>query len=282
MTGRIPARGAILVAVLAAMVAMAVVAATASAAVQEVVYDNIPSALPGNFASYGNQAYSMSEFGGQVEFAGTARKNPRVTVTMSSWACQEGGVYQDTCETPKANKKFKWPVTLNIYDVGANGTVGEKIGPSITKTFAMPYRPSEDDSECVAKGYEAGTWYDATTNACYHGKAFTITFPTAHIELRGKEIISVSYDTSSHGPNPVGTAACDSTSGGCFYDSLNVAIAEPGEDTLTLGAQPSSDLYVNSTDASMFCEGGTAGSFGAASCASFWEGAQPLIEVSAK
>src|ERR1700686_4504252 len=69
----------------------------------EVVYNNIPSPLPGNFASFGNEAYSLSEFGGLIELAGTPRKNPKVTVAMSSWACQSGGVYQDTCETPKPN-----------------------------------------------------------------------------------------------------------------------------------------------------------------------------------
>jgi hypothetical protein len=62
------------------MLAMtAVLAATAgvASAEQEVIYNNIPGTMPGNFASYGNEAYSMSEFGGLVEFAGTARKTRR-------------------------------------------------------------------------------------------------------------------------------------------------------------------------------------------------------------
>lgn len=281
MTGRIPVRLAtLLVALMATVGALAYGAAAAGA--MELVYDNVPSPLPGNFASYGNEAYSMQQYGGEVEFAGAARKNPTVTVVMSSWACQSGGVYQDTCETAKPSKKFKWPITLNINDVEADGSVGAKVGPSITKTFAMPYRPTRDDAECVAKGYAAGTWYDPATNACYHGMAFPITFKT-HLELRQREILSVSYNTSTHGPSPVGLgAACRSTSGGCYYDSLNVAVAEPGEHTLTVGVQPTTANYVNSTYSAMFCEGGTAGTFGPASCSAFWEGVQPIFAVSAK
>ncbi len=74
-------------ALIATLGALAVGAAGAGAS--EVVYDNIPSPLPGNF----------------VSLTGAARKNPNVTVVMSTWACQSGGVYQDTCETAKPSKK---------------------------------------------------------------------------------------------------------------------------------------------------------------------------------
>lgn len=270
--------------------AMAGGAATASAS--EVVYDNIPASLPGNFVSYGNQAYSMSEFGGLVELAGTARKDPTVTVVMSTWACQSGGVYQDTCETPKPNKKFKWPITVGFYDVGPNNTLGPKVA-SFTRSFKLPYRPTKDDATCVAKGYEAGTWYDAATGKCSHGMAFAIQFKPAKIELRQKAIVTVSYDTSTHGPAPVGPAACESTSGGCYYDSLNVAVTEPSEGTLTVGHDPTNDLFLNSTYSAMYCGSATPlGTFGATepiegACAanSPWEteaGIQPAISISAK
>jgi len=268
--------------------AMSAGAANAS----EVVYNNIPSPLPGNFASFGNEAYSLSEFGGLIELAGAARKNPKVTVAMSSWACQSGGVYQDTCETPKPNRKFKWPITLNLYDVGPGNTVGAKIG-SVTRTFSLPYRPSKNDPVCVAKGYEAGTWYDAATNHCYHGMAFAITFKPVHVELRQQAIVTVSYNTTNHGPTPVGPAACSSTSGGCYYDSLNVAITEPSEGTLSLGSQPTKALYLSSTWPAMYCGSSTpVGSFGPTApiegaCASgspyeTEEGIQPAISVSAR
>ncbi|MDE2588961.1 MAG: hypothetical protein KGL95_04780, partial [Patescibacteria group bacterium] len=48
-----------------------------------VIYNNIPTPLPGNLPSEAFEAQSASEFGGQIAFAGTARQNPTVTVTMS-------------------------------------------------------------------------------------------------------------------------------------------------------------------------------------------------------
>ncbi len=280
MTGRTPARIATLLAALLA--AIGAIAATAGAAsASEVVYDNIPGPLPGNFASYGNEAYSMQELGGEIELAGAARRNPKVTVVMSTWACQSGGVYQDTCETAKPKKKFRWPITLNLYDVGPGNTLGPKIG-STTKTFAMPYRPTRTETVCEEHGSEPGEWYDASAGRCFHGMAFAITFKMVHVELRQKAIVTVSYDTTDHGPAPVGPAACNTSSGGCYYDSLNVAIAEPSEHTLSLGAQPTEEVFVNSDYPEMFCDGGTEGTLGPANCPAFWEGAQPVIEVSAR
>ncbi len=176
---------------LAATVSVTVFAVAVSAASASVIYNNIPSPLPGNLASFGNEAYSMAEFGGMVEFASPGQKHQTVTVGMSTWACQFGSVYPNTCETPKPQKKFKWPLTLNVYEVGPGNSVGAKLA-TVTKTFSMPYRPTRDTTgTCVGKGSEAGTWYDATTNACYHGMAFPITFKRLHLETRKKEIISV-------------------------------------------------------------------------------------------
>src|ERR1017187_5121824 len=90
VTGTIPKTAAKLSAmILAATALLAVVAGTAGA---EVVYNNVPSSLPGNFASIGFGATSSSEFGGQVRLAGKARKHPTVTVVMSSWGCLTGNV----------------------------------------------------------------------------------------------------------------------------------------------------------------------------------------------
>jgi hypothetical protein len=280
----------LLLAAIAAVSVFAVAVSTASAAV---VYNNIPSPLPGNLASFGNEAYSMSEFGGMVEFASPGQKHQTVTVAMSTWACQYGNVYPDTCETPKPTKKFKWPLTLNVYEVGAGNSVGAKLA-TITKTFRLPYRPTRDTTgTCVAKGYEAGTWYDSTTNACYHGMAFPITFKKLHLETRKKEIISVSYNTTDHGPAPVGPTACNSTVAGCYYDSLNIGIIEPAEGAPSAGSDPTNALYINTTYEQMYCGSSTpVGTFGPTapiegSCAagSPYEteaGIQPALSVSAE
>jgi hypothetical protein len=278
----------------ALLVAVAAIATTAGAAnAQEVVYQNIPNTLPGNFASFGNEAYSMQEFGGMIQVANPGHRKQTVTVAMSSWACQTGTWFEKTCETTEPQKKFKWPITLNIYEVGPGDSVGAKLATA-TKIFKMPYRPSRDP-KCGSppyEQYEKGTWFDAAENRCYHGLAFTITFKAVRLEVRAKEIITVSYNTTDFGPAPVGKTACNATVAGCFYDSLNVAITEPSEGTLSVGSDPTTALYLNSTYAEMYCSGPTpVGTFGPTApiegaCASnnaygTEAGIQPAISVSA-
>ncbi len=263
-------------AALAAVGALCVGAGAARAG--EVIYDNIPSSLPGNFASYGNEAYSMSQFGGEVEFRGASRDNLTVRVVMSSWACQRGNVSEATCESGlrKMKNYFSVPVTFAIYSVGPENGVGAKLWER-TKSFKMEYRPSVS-SRCTE-----GRWYDEAQNACFHGKAFVIKLTGMKVrDLPSKAIVAVSYNTTAHGPHPIGEASCDKTSAGCPYDSLNVAVSEPSEHTLSIGADPTEDVFVDSTYAEMFCDGGVEGSFGPASCPAFWEGAQPMFEVTAK
>ena len=266
----------ILAATLAAAGALSVGASAAGAS--EVIYDNIPSPLPGNFASYGNEAYSMSQFGGEVEFRGTSRNNLTVRVVMSSWACQRGNVSEATCESGlrKMKKYFSVPVSFAIYSVGPENSVGAKLWER-TKSFKMEYRPS------VSSKCSEGRWYDEAQDACYHGKAFVIKLTGMTVRnLPSKAIISVAYDTTAHGPHPIGEMPCDKTSAGCPYDSLNVAVSEPSEHTLSIGADPTEDPFVDSTYPEMFCDGGVQGTFGPASCPAFWEGAQPMFEVTAK
>jgi hypothetical protein len=276
MTGRTPMWAAKLGgAIVVAACALAVTAGGAAA--REVVYDSIPSPLPGNFVSVGNEAYSMSQFGGEVEFAGTARNNLNVTAVMSSWACQRGSWSAQDCESGlrKMKKTFTVPVTFRVYEVGAEGAVGAMRWER-TKSFKMDYRPS-GSSKCTE-----GKWYDEATATCYHGKAFTIRMTGMKVRnMPAKAIVSVSYNTSDHGPHPIGQSACNTTSEGCPYDSLNVALGEPAEHTLSIGSDPTEDLYVDAKYPEMFCSGGTEGTFGPASCPAFWEGGQPLLEITA-
>jgi hypothetical protein len=273
---------------------VAVAGLGAGAAGAATVYSNLPGTLPANFASFGNEAYSMSEFGGMVEATSTGFKTQQVSVAMSSWGCQTGAWYNNTCETTKPSKTFKWPITLHVYEVGQNNSVGPQIA-SITQNFKLPYRPSRSP-QCGSpgpyEGFEKGTWFDSKTNSCYHGLAFKITFKKLHVQVRQNEIITLSYNTSNHGPTPVGNTACNATVAGCYYDSLNVAIAEPSEGTLSAGKQPTKSLYLNSTYAAMYCGSSTpVGTFGPTapiegSCAASSpyeteENIQPVISVAA-
>jgi hypothetical protein len=274
MTGRIPARIARIAA--AMLLSGAVLAATAgvASAETETIYSNIPATLPGNFASIGNEAYSMSEFGGLVQFGGTARKNPSVTVAMSSWACQSGSWYAHDCVTTPGSL-FEWPISFSVYEVGPGGAVGAKIAAG-SKAFKMPYRPS---SSAKCTGAFAGEWYGK--GRCWHGRAFKIALGLKVAHLPSQAIVTVSYNTTDHGPSPVGVTGCNSTSAGCFYDSLNVAQIEPSEPAPTVGSDPTEDQYVNATYSEMFCTSGTSGVFGPASCPLFWEGDQPAFTVKA-
>ena len=244
------------VALLAVTAMAAIGAGTAGAAV---VYNNVPSPLPGNFASIGLAATSSTEFGGEIELAGTARAKPTITVVMSSWACETGTV-ESNCKTDKPNKGFKVPVTVRVYAVGEleEGPIAAQ-----TKNVKMFYRPTTNTEKC-----DPERWYDAATASCYHGYAFPITVKLGKLKKMPKRsVITVAYPHSS-GP----------------AQSLNVSVSEPPEETLSLGAQPVEEWFVNSTWSGMYCTGttGTLGGEGG-TCSSEAEGInyQPVFAVSA-
>jgi hypothetical protein len=256
MNGRIPA-SRVLVALFAVLAMSAVSAGSASA---EVVYNNVPSPLPGNFASEGLAATSSTEFGGEIELAGKARSKPTVTVVMSSWACETGGVYEGTCKTLKT-KPFKVPVTIKVYNVGEleEGPIAEA-----TKNEKMSYRPSSNPEKC-----DTERWYDAADGHCYHGFAFPISIQLKKLKKMPKRsVITVSYPHSS-GP----------------AQSLNVATSEPSEGTLSLGHQPVEEWFVNSTWSEMYCPGAKdVGTLGPEEGTGCQEGInyQPVISVGAE
>jgi hypothetical protein len=126
MIGKIPSRVARLGAVAFALAA--VFAATSSAAgAAEVIYNDLETPKPGNVVSEAFEATQTSSFGGQVEFGATARKNPTISVIMSSWACQSGTWNEKNCKTTMG-AKFEWPITFTVNAVGPGGTVGALLG----------------------------------------------------------------------------------------------------------------------------------------------------------
>ena len=124
----------------AALLAVGGLTATSASANAEVVYDNVPSPLEGNYISQAFQATQTSEFGGQIRLASTERQDPSITVTMSSWGCQR--ITAGVCDTdPGAT--FTHPITVNLYSVLPSGQPGGQIA-SVTETKTIPYRPSTD------------------------------------------------------------------------------------------------------------------------------------------
>jgi hypothetical protein len=260
MTGKIPSRAVKLTTVV--LVVAAVFAAMSSAALAaEVIYNDLESPKPGNVVSQGFEATQTSSFGGQVEFGNTARKNPTVTVIMSSWGCQSGTWNGANCSSAMG-AKFSWPISFTVNAVGPGESVGALLGGG-SKIAKIPYRPSAS-AKCT--GAKAGEWYHM--GECFNGKAAKVSLPLKIANLPSKAIITISYNTSDYGATPQRPQACDSEPQGCPYDSLNVGVQEgfghPAGTPPTVGAFPAPDTaYENGAP-----ESG-------------WTGFQPLFEVKA-
>jgi hypothetical protein len=136
---------------------------------------------------------------------------------------------------------FNVPITLNIYNVGPATPYGpSSIGSLVTtatQTFAIPYRPSADTNyatDCLAEANAnsepvsnfAGTWFDAQLNQCFNGFLTPITFNFGHVVVPNSVIYGIAYNTSDWGAQPQRPQPCNSSSGGCGYDSLNVALSQ--------------------------------------------------------
>jgi hypothetical protein len=289
MNGGIPARARGLAAAFTAAAAALAATATGASAMGEVVYDNqpAPASNPGNVVSQPFEAAQMSQFGGLVELGGTGRKTGWVIVGMSSWACQQGSWTGTPACMSAMGAKFEWPITLRVYAVDPSGAVGAQI-TSMTKTFKLPYRPSENGRFCKnEKGEPTGAWYDMKLARCFHGKYFKITFGGLKMTWPSKAIVSVSYNTSDFGeaqrPQP-----CNSSPAGCPYDSLNVGLtsppneAEPTPVPPSVGADPLPEAaYQNSLTPSNFCDGGTGGTGVFRLDSGCWTGHQPLLTIRA-
>jgi hypothetical protein len=249
-----------LVPVIAAF-ALVVSTGVSYAATPTVVYNNIPNPQPANVVSLGFEATSTSEFGGQVGLASSERINPSVTVSMSSWACQTG-TNTATCTTvPGAT--FNQDVTLNVYNVNADNSVGSVV-VSKTMNFAMPYRPSADGC-----GGSTTAW-TGPDRGCYNGKAFPITFDL-NATLPDKVIIGVAYNTSHYGAQPTGVAGP--------YDSLNVGLA--GSPTVGTALPSEQDAYLNSSWSGAYCDTNTTDKGHLRLDAGCWGGYLPAFKVTA-
>ncbi len=253
-----------------------IAAPSATAAAKSTVYNNVPAPLPGNVPSVGFEANAASEFGGQVELGGSARSRANVKIVMSSWGCQNGSWSAGNCSSTK-HSTFNAPLTLNVYAVGEDDAPGALI-TTVTHTFAMPYRPSANYTKCTAG--DAGKWYDKGTATCYNGMAFTVSMRLGSADLPDRVILSVAYNTTHSGYDPIGESTeCFTSSGGCPYDALNVGTSDSSP---TAGSQPlPDDAYINSSQDGVYCDGGADGTGSFRLDAGCWTGLQPAFLVKA-
>jgi len=219
----------------------------------QVIYNSIPAPLPPNVASEGPEAYAFSEIGdGLIFTSNSPRLATTVKVILSDWACTSGHWFSalgnsDVCTTSPAGATFSQPVTLNIYAVNPTTppSAGALLGTQ-TATFNIPYRPSTDP-HCAVGGTPGGDgtqWYDAATNACYHGIAFPIVFDITSLSLQlpDQVVVGISFNTTHYGPSPIGEGtACFTNDNNCPYDALNVSTE--GSPTVGSDVDPNSIFF---------------------------------------
>lgn len=238
-----------------------------------IAYSSLVPLTTPNVASLGPEAYSFSQLGNEVTVAPDfqGRAVTTVVLQMSSWACQSGGVYSGDCHSAPGST-FSWPITLNIYNPPTAGSdVPGSLITTITQSFSFPYRPTAS-TQCGTSPTDPyyGGWMASDGN-CYHGIMSTVVFHLNGVNVPSTFVYGVSYNTSDHGPNPVGTAPCQSTSAGCPYDSLNIALSNDnpgatgndpnaGGNNVTVGTDTNpGTLWWDTTVASFYCDGGAAG-----------------------
>lgn len=231
---------AVLVAATALLLAQ-VANAPAARAADAVVYDAVPSPLPGNVASLGYAATRTSEFGDLVTLdPGTSRTVDRVEVGFSSWACESGAWQTHDCTTSEG-ATFTHPVTVTLYEVGAAGAVGAPIA-TVTQTITAPYRPSVDPVNCTD-----GRWWDGA--ACNNGKLFTASFDFSATSpvVPDQVIVGIAYDTSTAGASPLATVGP--------YDALNVAVTGDA----SAGSDDADVVYLDSSNPASYVTPGDTG-----------------------
>ena len=201
-------------------VAVVLTLGSLSAVKAEVIFDNTPAPLPGNIPSLGYQANQTSEFGNKISFAGTNRNLASVEIVMSDWANQSDWPGMGDATG------YDHPITLNFYNPGSGTTVGTLIA-SKTETVHVP-------------------WHTANGSG---GTAFPVDFDFTGVTVPDTVIFGVAYNTQTYGANPIGAPGP--------YISLNYGVATVAPSVGT-DVNPD-DEYWNTTTASNYADGGTAG-----------------------
>lgn len=173
-------------------------------------YDNVtPESRVDNPVSLGYGATQTTQFGSQIALGREGGiSDPEVEVLMSVWTC-EAGEWNAGCVTTDPSATFEAPLTLNVYAVGSENSVGELLATT-TETFDLHYRPT---SNCPT---DPTKYLPIFGTSCNHGRPTPVTFDVADRHLPHKFIVAVEFD-------PTGPLA-----------SLNVAL----EGSATVGTNP--------------------------------------------
>ena len=240
------------------------------------VFNSLPAQLPGNVPSVGFEATQTDEFGDQIRLAPGGQKLKKVTVAMSSWACEAGTWSTADCVTTQG-ATFNESIKLTLYK--ANNVDPTLPGAEIAtrkRTFAIPFRPSADAANCE----DPNKWYSSEDDACYNAKAVKIAFEFSGLKIPKQLIYGISYNTSTSGNSPHGTArSCYVTTQGCPDDSLNVGagagLPALGFDVYADGVFVDQETVVDCTTSS-----NVADTFSLDACD--WAGFNPLVRFQVK
>ena len=261
--------------VLAIAGAMVILSTQVVSAAAEVIFDYIPSPLPGNVVSYSYESWGVAEAGDGIEFSTNGNQVlDNAKVVVSSWACEEGTGWaaenEVPCETTPGST-FSVPITLNIYDPNDDMSVVA----SRTQTFNIPFRPSANP-ECPETVNGHGWGED-----CFLGLADTIRFDLTGVTAPDEIVYGVAWNTASFGYDPIGNGAeCQAVQyAGCDSSLLNLGIegtapANVGTDLSPNGA------FQYSVFGSAYCDGGEGGTAVFRFDNGCWAGFNPLVQFS--
>jgi hypothetical protein len=196
----------------------------------------------------------VQEIGNQVTFGPGSRTVNNVTVTMESWGCESGGIYSNDCVS--TDPTFNYPVTLNLYNVGNDGTSVGSLITSVTQTFAIKYRPTSDSTDCPPADYGgAGLWFDGS--ACNYGIASNVTFTLPDVTVPNNLVYGIAVNTADAGYSPV---PCSDQPTGCPANSLNVGLSTTNGSPQTVGSDPVlGAIYQNTNYGAFYCDNGAGG-----------------------
>jgi hypothetical protein len=211
-----------------------------------VLYNTIPGTLPVNLVSESYEADATSELGNLIQFAGgsSAYSLTSATIVLSDWAPQSDwtSLINGTTITSTG---FYIPLTLNMYTVGANNSVGARLEGVSVDAF-IPWRPAAT-STC-------GNNYLGSDGFCHGGSLSTVTFDLAGLNVPDTIIYGLAYNTEHYGSVPTGVPGP--------YVSLNFALSS---DAPSVGSNPlPGDAYVNSLNSADYgaADAGNLGTFG--------------------
>jgi hypothetical protein len=157
-----------------------------------------------------------------------------ITTVLANYACQNGGTGgSSTCTTANPGSDYSTPLTVNVYSVGANNSVGALLATD-TQSFEIPYRPS-GSSSC------SGDRYATSDGVCHTNNAVPVTFDLGsyHVKLPSEVIVSFALNTSDYGGDPTGAPE---TRGD---NALNLGLLD--NVTPSVGTDPAVNTYYENT-----------------------------------